>query len=667
MPESELRALIAGVLAAPVPVDIEAWMQMVPGGGAAPARAELRNIYDRMSARNALRREKASSAGESANLAMRRIAALRIELSRRGLDGFIVPLADEHHGEFIARRARRLAWLTGFTGSAGIAIVLGDRAAIFVDGRYTLQVRDQVDSALYAPHDLVAAAPAEWVAANLGAERRLGYDSWLHTADAVAHLRAACEQAGGMLLACETNPIDAVWEDQPPPPLAPVVPHDLRYAGKESAEKRRELAEKLRDGNRGGGVDAAVLTDPASIAWLLNIRGGDVPNTPLALGFALLHDDARVDLFIDSRKLVPGLAAHLGDEVACHPPEAFGPALDALAAAGSRVQVDPATAAAWIADRIAQSGAKPVTGSDPCALPKACKNPVELDGARAAHLRDGAALCRFLAWFAGEAPKGGLTERDAADRLEVFRREDALFRGLSFATISGAGSNGAIVHYRVTERTNRRIEPGMVYLIDSGAQYPDGTTDVTRTLAVGDPPDAARDHFTRVLKGHIALALARFPAGTTGTQIDILARGALWEAGLDFDHGTGHGVGSYLGVHEGPQRIAKSPSSVALRPGMIVSNEPGYYKAGAYGIRIENLVVVVPAPGMDGAERDMLGFETLTHAPIDRAMIQSASMTDIEIAWLDSYHALVFEKIAPRVDPATADWLAAATRPILGD
>jgi len=406
-----------------------------------------------------------------------------------------------------------------------------------------------------------------------------------------------------------------------------------------------------------------VLTMPESIAWLLNIRGGDVPHTPLPLSFAILRQDGSVTLFIDQRKLVPGLERHLGNAVTVMPPEGLGPALDTLAAEGGHIQADPATAACWVFDRLEAAGAKISRAADPCLLPKACKNPIEVDGTRAAHRRDGAALTRFLAWLAQEAPKGGLREMAASDRLEEIRRESQHFRDLSFPTISGAGSNGAIVHYRAMPESEKHLEPGTLYLLDSGAQYLDGTTDVTRTVAVGAPTEEMRDRFTRVLKGHIALAVARFPKGTTGTQLDAFARSALWQKGLDYDHGTGHGVGSYLGVHEGPQRISKGPNSQALLPGMIVSNEPGYYKTGAYGIRIENLVLVQPVE--DAAEREMLGFETLTLAPIDRNLIDPSLLDQEEIAWLNAYHARVRETLTPLVDPETARWLANATQPIV--
>jgi Xaa-Pro aminopeptidase len=589
-----------------------------------------------------------------------RVGTLREALSRRSLAGFIVPRADEHQGEYVPANAQRLAWLTGFTGSAGLAIVLADRAAIFVDGRYTLQVRVEVPAALFEYRHLTEQPAAEWIAATLGAGQALGYDPWLHTVGEVERYEAAAAKAGGSLVAVADNPVDAIWHDRPPSPLAPVVAHELRFAGKPAAEKRHEIAAAMI----ASGVDAAVLTAPDSIAWLLNIRGGDVPRTPLPLSFAILGSDASVELFVDRRKLAAGLENHLGNEVAVQPPGQFGPALDRLGAAGKRVQVDPGSAAAWIFARLGAAGAPIRRAADPCQLQKARKNAVELAGTRTAHRRDGAALTRFLAWLAREAPSGRLGEIAAADRLAAIRGEGENFRDLSFDTISGAGANGAIVHYRASPQSEKRLAPGELYLLDSGAQYLDGTTDVTRTIAIGTPSEEARDRFTRVLKGHIALATCRFPAGTTGSQIDVLARHALWQAGLDFDHGTGHGVGSYLNVHEGPQRISKAPNAQALLPGMIVSNEPGYYKTGAYGIRIENLVIVTPCGDLPGAEREMLCFETLTLAPIDRALVMPALLTREEIAWLDAYHARVRETLTPLLDAETAAWLAQATRPV---
>ncbi len=653
-----VRDLLPGVLAAPEGPDPRAWMSLV---AAAPSDALERQLA-------ALRAEVSAALGAAATSPGathgERLSALREELARQDLGGFLVPLADEHQGEYLAPGARRLAWLTGFTGSAGLAVALAESAAIFVDGRYTLQARDQVDADLFAPQHLIDEPPERWIAANLPREARLGYDPWLHTQDQVARLRRAAEKAGGALVPAGSNPIDAVWRDQPAPPVAPVAPHSVAHAGRESADKRRELGRGLEE----DGVDAAVLTLPDSIAWLLNVRGGDVAHTPLPLSFAVLHADGKVAWFVDRRKLVPGLADHLGPEVTVGAAEDLGPALDALGAAGRGVQADPATAAAWVFDRLEAAGARVVKGADPCQLPKAKKNPVEIDGARNAHRRDGAALTRFLAWLDGETSRRGdnegVSEIEAADRLAAFRVETGALRDLSFGTISGSGPNGALPHYRVSEASNRRLGKGELYLVDSGGQYPDGTTDVTRTLAIGEPTAEMRDRFTRVLKGHIALATARFPKGTTGTQLDSLARLSLWQAGLDYDHGTGHGVGSYLGVHEGPQRISKAPNRTALEPGMIVSNEPGYYKTGEYGIRIENLVAVTPSGVPGSEEREMLAFETLTLAPIDLGLVDTGLLTPDEIAWLDAYHARVREELTPALDRETADWLAEATRPL---
>ncbi len=597
-----------------------------------------------------------------------RLDALRAELARRGLDGFVVPRADEHQGEYVPPHAQRLAWLTGFTGSAGVAVVLKDSAAIFVDGRYTLQVRDEADEALYAFRHLTEAPPETWIEENLGTGRKLAYDPWLHSERQLGRLRAAAEKAGAELAAVDDNPLDAVWTDQPDPPVAPISPHPLEYAGRSSADKRADLAKVLEK----AGADAAVLTLPDSIAWLLNVRGGDVRHAPLPLSFAVLHANTTVDWFLDPAKLGDGLETHLGNGVALCAPGDLGPALEALGAAGKRVLADPDTAAAWVFARLRAAGAEVVAGADPCQLPKARKNEVEMEGARAAHRRDGLALVRFLAWLDREAPArardGGLSEIEAADKLLALRREHELFRDLSFRTISGSGPNGAIVHYSVSEATNRRMRLGELYLVDSGAQYPDGTTDVTRTVPIGEPSAEMRDRFTRVLKGHIALATARFPRGTTGSQLDTLARYHLWQAGLDYDHGTGHGVGSYLGVHEGPQRISKAPNRIALEPGMIVSNEPGYYKSGAYGIRIENLVTVIESGTEAEAEaeaedgRGMLAFETLTLAPIDLRLVDPSLMSAAEVAWLDAYHARVRDAHAGALDGAEADWLAQATR-----
>ncbi|MFZ5931601.1 MAG: aminopeptidase P family protein [Pseudomonadota bacterium] len=589
-----------------------------------------------------------------------RLANLRAELTRRGLAGFMVPRADAHQGEYVPPHDARLAWLTGFTGSAGTAVILQNQAAIFVDGRYTLQVRDEVDTGLITPLPVMEQSPEDWIAQHLSKGGRLGYDPWLHTPDGVSRLQSACDRAGAVLEACTDNPIDSVWADQPPPPKAAITPYPLEYAGEESVSKRARIAALIAKTP----ADATVLTMPDSIAWLLNIRGGDVSHSPLPLSFAILYADGRGELFLDPDKISEGLTAHLGDQVTLHNPDRLGPALDALGKKAQRVLLDTSTAAAWIFSRLTTAGAKIISGADPCVLPKARKNPFEISGMQKAHIRDGAALCSFLAWLDQAAAKGGLDEITASDKLESFRRATGCLRDLSFPTISGAGPNGAIVHYRASAKSNRMLEQGNLYLLDSGAQYLDGTTDVTRTIAIGTPSAEQQDRFTRVLKGHIGLATIKFPKGVTGAHLDVLARAALWKAGLDYDHGTGHGVGCYLGVHEGPQSISRRPNSVALEPGMIVSNEPGYYKQGAYGIRIENLVLVNEPKMMAGGEREMMGLETLTLAPIDVRLVARELLNNEEAEWLNAYHATVRETLTPLVDAQTKAWLANATREI---
>jgi Xaa-Pro aminopeptidase len=648
-----VRKLVAGVLAAPQPVNQDGWMVLLAPGAGPDLRQQLAALKADMAA-HLPQHFPAGPAPKS------RLNDLRAELRRRGLDGFIVPRTDEHQGEYVPLRADRLHWLTGFAGSAGGAVVLADRAAIFVDGRYTLQVRDQVDLELFTPFHIAEKTAFDWIAESLPAKSALGYDPWLLTEAAVDRYRRSAERAGAALVAVEDNPVDAVWKDQPAAPLGVVVAHDMAYAGRSAEDKRARIGDVLSK----EGIEAAVLTMPDSIAWLLNIRGGDVPHTPLPLSFAIVRRDRTVDLFIDPRKLSPGLAEHLGNGVSVQHPSGFGAALEALGSGGARIQAEETSAASYVFDRLKAGGAKIVNAADPCALPKACKNDVEIAGTRRAHVRDGAAVTRFLAWFAERAPAGGLREMEAAEKLRAIRFENDLIRDLSFRTISGSGPNGAIVHYSVSEATNREIGAGELYLLDSGAQYLDGTTDITRTVAVGAPTAEMRDRFTRVLKGHIAIATARFPKGTHGGQLDTLARSALWQAGLDFDHGTGHGVGSYLGVHEGPHRISKAGDAVPLQPGMIVSNEPGYYKAGAFGIRIENLVTVVPCEGVAGAERQLYAFETLTLVPIDLALVDRGLLGDSEIDWLDRYHTRVRETLTPLVDGKTATWLAASTQPL---
>ena len=599
-----------------------------------------------------------SPAETGRDTAAARLEAVRGELTRRRLDGFLVPRSDEHNGEYVAPYAERMSWLTGFDGSAGMAIVLQKKAAIFVDGRYTLQAADQTDTSCYEIRHVTEQPADDWLRDNLSEGMRLGFDPRLHTDWSLDRIEEACRKAKAVLETTAPNPVDSVWRDQPEPPSGPLAVHDVAFAGEESAEKRARLAAGLE----ADGVSAAVLTTPDSIAWLLNVRGSDVPNTPISLSYALLRADAAVDLFIDPRKIDDTARTHLGGRVTLRTVDELPATLGDLH--DQKVLADPDTASVWVFRLLKDAGADVVRGPDPCQLPKARKNTVELDGARAAHRRDGASLTRFLCWFARHAPGGGIDELTAASRLRAFREGNEHFRGLSFETISGAGPNGAIVHYRVTEKTNRGIEPGLLYLVDSGAQYLDGTTDVTRTVAVGRPTDEMRDRFTRVLKGHIAVARACFPEGTTGPQIDILARQPLWRAGLDYDHGTGHGVGSYLGVHEGPQRISKIASAVALQPGMIVSNEPGYYKPGEYGIRVENLVAVTERGRPAGGEKAMLGFETLTRAPIDRSLVDVSLLDADELDWLNSYHRTVIEDLDGLLDSETADWLQMAASPI---
>jgi Xaa-Pro aminopeptidase len=650
---AEVRSLISGVLGSAEARDPEAWCVLVASDPSPALVAQLLALKDQVAHDEA-------PASIDASTHRNRLAAVRAGLAKLGIDGFLVPRADEFQNEYVPAGNERLQWLTGFNGSAGTAVVLADRAAIFVDGRYTVQVRAEVDPALFEYHHLVTEPPEDWVSTVLKPGQRFGYAPWLLTPAQVDKLRAGVAKAGALLVPVDANPVDDAWEKRPAAPLGPVRAHELEFSGKSSADKRREIGEALAAGKR----DATVLTMADSLAWLLNIRGSDVPHTPLALGLAILDKDGQLDLFIDRRKLAPGLESHLGNSVAVRDMAEFGPALDALG--GKTVQVDPATAASWVFDRLDRAGATLVRAPDPCKLPKAIKNEVELDGSRRAHRRDATAMVRFLAWVDAEAPKGGLKEITVSDQLEAFRAAGDRFRDLSFPSISAAGPNAALPHYRSAPATERVLEPGTLYLIDSGAQYLDGTTDITRTVAIGTVTPEMKDRYTRVLKGHIGLSMARFPKGTTGGSLDVLARLPLWMAGVNFDHGTGHGVGSYLSVHEGPQRIAAFADTQALMPGMIISNEPGYYKEGHFGIRIENLIVVTKLD-IPGAEREMYGFETITFCPIDRRPIEPSLLTEDEIAWLDAYHAKTREIVLPSIeDPAARAWLEANTAPLRG-
>ncbi len=591
-------------------------------------------------------------------LGRKHLPRLRKALKAAGLDGFIVPHEDEWQNEYVPPAYDRLAWATGFTGSAGAAVVLADEAAIFVDGRYTLQVRAQVDSELFQYRGLIDGGPAAYLRERAPKGAKIGYDPKLHSPDSLEKLRAAAIGAGAELVPVSANPIDEIWLERPPLPSARVEPYGETYAGESATSKRHRLGEGLQ----AAGTDAAVITSPASIAWLFNIRGGDVARTPLPLGEAILRSDGTADLFLAEEKVSPELKQWLGNEVAVRPSGDLPRALSGLG--GRKVRLDPTTASAWYFEQLSQAGAEIVRGPDPVVLPRACKNAAEIEGSRKAHRRDGAAVTRFLHWLATEGQSGKVQEIEACQKLEAFRRETGALKDLSFDSISGAGPNGAIVHYHVTTKTNRRLARGSLFLIDSGGQYLDGTTDITRTVAIGRPNKEMKERFTRVLKGHIGLARIRFPKGTTGHQLDALARMHLWEAGLDYDHGTGHGVGVYLGVHEGPQRIAKLVNTQPLEPGMIVSNEPGYYKTGAYGIRIENLQVVTPAVDIEGGERPMLGFETLTLAPIARELIVKQMLTKEEIAWVNAYHAQVREMIGAQLEGEVKAWLDETTKPL---
>ena len=584
-----------------------------------------------------------------------RVAALRGELKRRGLDGFVVPRADRQQNEYLPASEERLAWLTGFTGSAGAAVVLADRAALFADGRYSVQAATQVDGKIFSIEHLVEHPPEQWLEQNLGKGAKLGYDPWLHTSDQVEKLRKAAASAGAELVAVDSNPIDALWRDRPAPPAGAATLRELKLAGEAAPDKLKRIRVELKKIR----ADALLVSDPQNVAWAFNIRGADVTHTPLALAFALIPQDGRPSLYIEAAKLDNQVRHAIEEFSDVRVPEDLTRDLDKLN--GKVVRLDQASASDALTRLLTDTGGKPQRGTDPIALLKATKNHAEIVGSRAAHKRDGVAMARFLAWFDKEASSGKLTEIDAVAALESFRRDTGALKDISFPTIAGAGPNGAIVHYRVTRASNRRIGTNELFLIDSGAQYEDGTTDITRTVIVGEPSEEMRDRFTRVLKGHIAIATAVFPENTSGAQLDPLARTALWQAGLDFDHGTGHGVGSYLSVHEGPARISKL-GTVALRRGMILSNEPGYYKTAAYGIRIENLVLVIAAPEPVGAEKPLNAFETLTLAPIDRRLIETRMLTTKERIWLDSYHARVHEVIGPLVDKPTRTWLTAATR-----
>ena len=584
-----------------------------------------------------------------------RLAALRGALASEGLAGFIIPRADAHQGEYVAARDERLQWLTGFTGSAGFCVVLPDMAGVFIDGRYRVQVKGQVDLGQFTPVPWPETSAGDWIKANLSTGV-VGFDPWLHTADEISALETSLEDTDLTVQSC-TNIVDLIWTDQPSAPVGLAFEHPVALAGETSAMKCARLAEGLRK----AGQTEAVITLPDSLCWLLNIRGADVPRNPVVHGFAILHDNARVTVFADITKFNANVRAHLGAFVDLQPVAAFLPALRALQ---GPVRVDRSTAPLAVSQALTAASVAVAWGADPCRLPKACKNASEITATREAHLRDGAAVVEFLCWLDTRAPQGGLTEIDVVTALEGFRRATNALHDISFDTICGSGPNGAIMHYRVTEGSNRTVLQNELLLVDSGAQYVDGTTDITRTVAIGDPGDEARQCYTRVLQGMIAISRVRFPKGLAGRDLDPLARYNLWLAGMDFDHGTGHGVGAFLSVHEGPQRISRV-SDVPLEPGMILSNEPGYYREGAFGIRLENLIVVEPARALAGAdERQHLAFETLAFVPLDRRLILVGLLSHGERAWLDAYHAETRAKIAPRVSASALAWLIAATAPL---
>lgn len=641
--------VIAGIAAAPEGID-DTWLELV-GGGTAPALKD-----DLLALRQALRKgqQKPFTDGPAP---VARIEAVREKMRVEALDAFVVPRSDEFLGEYVPARGERLYWLTGFAGSAGTAVIGLEQAAIFVDGRYTVQVTEQVDPEVFEICPIAEVTPGDWLEKTAQKGWRIGVDAWLLSKQSMDRLQKAAVNAGATVVSVKTNPVDSAWEDQPPPPLGPVSPHSLDYAGVTSASKRANVAELLK----GKQADAAVITATDSIAWLLNVRGSDVPRCPLPLSFAIVYSDEKVDWFIDERKLLSSVRPHLDNAVAVRDFTEFANGLSALT--GKTVLVDSAGSPAAVFEALAEAKATVVVSDDPCLLPKALKNPTELDGTRTAHIRDGAAVSKFLAWLP-LATKGGLTELQAAEKLRAFRFHDDRIRDLSFDTISASGPNGALPHYRVTERSDRRMQDGELYLVDSGGQYLDGTTDITRTIAIGEPSAEMRDRFTRVLKGHIAIATARFPDGVTGTQIDAFARQHLWDVGLDFDHGTGHGVGSYLNVHEGPQRISKGAPSAVLKPGMILSNEPGFYKVGHFGIRIENLVIVQDLGESADGKRRLYGFETITFAPLDTSLIDVSMLTQAEIDWVNTYHEDVRHKVGALLDGEDLANLVEATKPL---
>jgi Xaa-Pro aminopeptidase len=600
------------------------------------------------------------SAATEPHAAAERVRALRALLAKQKLDAFLVPRADEHQGEYVAPSSERLKWLTGFSGSAGLAAITRKYAALFVDGRYTVQARTEAEAGIFEYPGLAGAKLAPWLSEKLSKGSVVGFDPWLHTSAEISRLAQSLSVKGIKLKPVTKNLVDAAWgKARPAPPMEPIAVYPLKYAGRTAGEKIAEVQRRLKT----DGQDAVILTLPDSVCWLFNIRGSDVAHNPVVLAFAIVPASGKAELFVAPGKVTAEAQAHLGPIAKILAPKKLAERVSALKKAKKKTRLDTNTSAFWLSRAL--GGPRNVShGSDPCLLLKSVKNAIEINGAKSVHVRDGTAMVRFLAWLDEEGVKGSLDEIAAVRQLEAFRSETQSLKEISFDTISGSGPNGAIVHYRVNEKTNRVLKSGELFLVDSGAQYLEGTTDITRTVAIGTPSHEMSEHFTLVLKGHIAIATARFPKGTRGIDLDPFARRALWERGLDYDHGTGHGVGSYLSVHEGPQSISKG-GMAELLPGMICSNEPGYYKEGAYGIRIENLVLVTDAAIPAGGERPMMGFETLTLAPIDRRLIVKSLLTPAEIGWIDTYHMRVRDLIGPEVDDATGAWLAAATAPLL--
>jgi Xaa-Pro aminopeptidase len=587
-----------------------------------------------------------------------RVKAIRAYMAKAKIDAVLIPRSDKHQGEYVPASAERLKWLTGFSGSAGIAVVTKKAAVLMIDGRYTVQAAAETDTKVFEVSLLPRGKLAEWLIANVGKSGVIGFDPWNHTAGEIHRLTRALTPKGLKLKALSKNPVDVVWgKDRPKLPQNPVVAQPIAFAGRTAADKISELQARLKE----DGQSAVILTLPDSICWLFNIRGSDVAHNPVVLAFAIVPASGKAELFIMPDRFDGDARAEVAPIARLLAPAKLADRVKELKAKGKSVRLDPETAACWFEQKL---GAKLISrGQDPCIVPKAIKSDAEVIGARAAHVRDGHAVVRFLAWLDDWASDGTLDEITAVQKLEEFRRDTNMLRDVSFPTISGSGPNGAIVHYRVSDETNRRVTPGELFLIDSGGQYQDGTTDITRTIAVGKPTEDMQRHFTAVLKGHIAVATARFPKGTRGIDLDPFARRALWDIGTDFDHGTGHGIGSYLSVHEGPQSISRAGMAI-LHPGMLISNEPGYYKVGEYGIRIENVVLVTMPENIDGGDREMMAFETLTLAPIDRRLILPNMMEKRERDWLDAYHKHVYDTLAPGLDPSTRNWLKQATGPI---